>query len=104
MAERLNMPKLGSTMEEALITGWYKKEGENIQQGEFLLEVLTKKASFKIQSPVTGLMFKILATVGTPVAVGLPLAVLAEEGDEPATLKRVVDEAMEALQIQRKAL
>ncbi len=104
MAEKLNMPKLGATMEEALIAEWYKKEGENIQQGDYLLEVLTKKAIFKVQSPVTGVMYKILAAEGSTVAVGLPLAVIAEEGDEPAALKRVAEEAMAVLQAQGKAL
>lgn len=101
MSEILRMPQLGVTMKEALVVEWYKKEGDNIQQDEFLLEVLTKKASFKIQSPVTGTLFKILTKAGTPVAVGLPLAVLAAKGDdEPPALEKALKEAMEALQSQ----
>jgi len=97
VAQRLCMPKLGATMEQALIVEWYRKEGENTLEGEFLVEVLTKKASFKIQSPVTGVVYTILADAGSIVKVGLPLAVLAEEGDEAAALQRAALEAEKAL-------
>ena len=93
MAHSLCMPKLGATMEQGLIVEWYRHEGESIHEGDFLVEVLTRKASFKVQSPLTGTVYKILAAAGSIVKVGLPLAVLAGAGDEEAVLHRVAGEA-----------
>lgn len=97
MAQTVLMPKLGATMREALVTRWYKQEGEGVEKGEFLVEVLTKKAVFKVESPVTGAVFKILASAGTPVASGKPLAVLAEAGDDTGVLRKMVAEAAASL-------
>lgn len=91
------MPKLGATMREALVTRWLKQEGEEVEKGEFLVEVLTKKAVFKVESPVSGRIYKILASPGTPVAVNKPLAVLAEEGDAAGVLQKMAEEAAASL-------
>ena len=97
MAQTVLMPKLGATMREALVTRWLKQEGEEVEKGEFLVEVLTKKAVFKVESPVNGRIYKILASPGTPVAVNKPLAVLAEEGDAAGVLQKMAEEAAATL-------
>lgn len=60
MITKLIMPKLGETMEEGAITKWMKKEGEKIEKGEPIFEVTTDKATFEVESPVSGLVRKIL--------------------------------------------
>lgn len=82
-------------MKEGWITRWYVKEGEPIQEGEFLLEVLTKKAIFKVESPLTGTLYKVLTTAGNAVPVHSPVAILAEAGDELAVLEKMAGEALE---------
>jgi len=52
MAEEVLMPKLGMTMEKGTILRWLKKEGEQVQAGEPLLEVMTDKINIEVESEI----------------------------------------------------
>jgi pyruvate dehydrogenase E2 component (dihydrolipoamide acetyltransferase) len=41
MATRVILPMLGQTMEEGTITKWLKQEGDKVEKGEAILEVMT---------------------------------------------------------------
>ena len=98
MAATIIMPKLGATIRTAFIIEWYKQEGESILQGEPLLEVLTKKSVFKVEAPVTGTVYKLLVPAKVALRIDIPIAILAEEGDEATVLEAMVTEAQVALQ------
>lgn len=77
------MPKLGETMEEGTITKWLKREGERVEKGEPVAEVMTDKATFEIESPAGGFLRKILEPAGdTPVPVTRVIGYLADRVDE----------------------
>ena len=44
------MPKLGLTRETGVIEKWHKKEGNKIDAGEVLFEVMTDKVSFEVKT------------------------------------------------------
>ncbi len=97
MPEIIEMPKLGMTMEEGLITEWHKKEGEKVEEGETLLEIMTDKTNMEIESPVSGILYKILAKEGEEKKVGEPIAIIKlpgekEEDIEISTQKEVISE------------
>lgn len=97
MAATIIMPSVGATIRTAFIIRWYKKEGENIAQGEPLLEVLTKKAVFKVEAPVTGTVYKFLVPEKTALRIEIPIAIIAEAGDDEALLKKLVVDAEDAI-------
>jgi len=39
MAELINMPRLSDTMEEGTVAKWYKKVGDMVKEGTFLLRL-----------------------------------------------------------------
>lgn len=86
MAAEVVMPKFGLTMVEGTIQQWFKKEGEAIKQGEALFEVETEKVLYEVESSVTGTLAKLLYPLESVVAVGLPIAVIAEAGEDVATV------------------
>ncbi len=86
MAAEVVMPKFGLTMVEGTIQQWFKKEGEAIKQGEALFEVETEKVLYEVESTVTGTVAKLLYPLEAVVAVGLPIAVIAEAGEDVATV------------------
>ena len=43
MAVEVIMPKAGIDMTEGQIVKWNKKEGEKVEEGEILLEIMTDK-------------------------------------------------------------
>ncbi len=86
MAQLFNMPQLGSTMEEGTILKWHKNEGDTVRTGEVLLEIETDKASMEVESPVDGVVRKILALADAVVPIRQPIAILAGAEEPIETL------------------
>ena len=61
------MPKLGLTMESGKIEKWHKKEGDKVETGDMLFEVMTDKVSLEVESYNSGILRKILKTEGDEV-------------------------------------
>jgi pyruvate dehydrogenase E2 component (dihydrolipoamide acetyltransferase) len=78
------MPKFGLTMTEGTIQKWFKAEGDAIQTGESLFEVETEKVLYEVESPAAGTVAKLLYALEAVVPVGLPVAVIAEPGENVA--------------------
>ena len=75
------MPKLGLTMTEGSIEKWLKQEGDRVEKGEPLVEIITEKLNFQYEAPASGILRKILHHEGETVPVSTPIAILAEEGE-----------------------
>lgn len=86
MAVEVVMPKFGLTMTEGTIQQWFKTEGDTIAAGEALFEVETEKVLYEIEAPADGTVAKLLYAVEAVVGVGLPVAVLAEAGEDVAEI------------------
>ncbi len=82
MATKMLMPLLGQTMEEGTIIRWFKNEGDRIEEGEPLLEVLTDKANMEVEAPASGVLRKIIAKPDDIVPVKAPIAIIGT-ADEP---------------------
>ncbi|PNH08810.1 Dihydrolipoyllysine-residue acetyltransferase [Tetrabaena socialis] len=83
----LNMPSLSPTMTQGNIIKWRKQPGEQVAPGHILADVETDKASIEWEAQEEGFMAKHLVPEGTrDIAVGAPVAVLAEESDGLAAL------------------
>lgn len=66
----VKMPKMGLTMENGTIIKWRKKEGERIEKGEILLEIMTDKVALEVESYYSGNLIKILKREDEEVPVG----------------------------------
>jgi len=76
------MPKLGETMEEGEIIQWLKKEGDEIKEGEPLLEVATDKANMEVEALTSGFLRKIIAAEGEVAPVTQTIAFIADSMEE----------------------
>ncbi len=76
----IKMPKMGESIEEATITKWFVKEGDQVQEDDVLLEIATDKVDSEIPSPVAGKVAKILFKVNDLVPVGKVVALIDTEG------------------------
>ena len=89
------MPQMGVSVSEGTITRWLKKEGEQIEADEPLLEISTDKVDTEVPSPASGVLTQILVQEGATVDVGTKLgqiggsaggsAPAAPEPEAPAT-------------------
>ncbi len=84
MATELTLPALGQTMEEGTITRWFKAEGDTVQAGEALYEVMTDKVNMEVEASASGILHKILAPADETVPVGGPVAVFLAPGEDAA--------------------
>ena len=83
----VTMPKWGLTMEEGVVSKWFKKPGDAVQKGEPLFEVETEKITNTVEAPASGILYQIVVEAGSKVPVGTVLAVLAEPGETPAPVE-----------------
>lgn len=81
MSKEFVMPKLGMTMEEGTIIRWIKKEGDKVEKGEPIVEVMTDKVNIEVESPYDGTILKILAKEGDVIPILQPIAIIGEEGE-----------------------
>jgi 2-oxoglutarate dehydrogenase E2 component (dihydrolipoamide succinyltransferase) len=71
------MPKLGESITEATIVRWLKKENDNVEEDDVLLEIATDKVDSEIPSPVAGKITKINFKEGDVVPVDTIIAVIS---------------------------
>ena len=91
----ITMPRLSDSMTEGTILTWLKPDGDEVAEGEELVEIETDKATMTYESPAAGVL-TIVAATGETLAVG---AVMARTGagtpqvaDEPVADEPVADE------------
>jgi 2-oxoglutarate dehydrogenase E2 component (dihydrolipoamide succinyltransferase) len=82
---KIQMPKLGESVQEATITKWFVKEGDRIEEDEPLFEVATDKVDSEIPSPVDGIIKKIVHPLNALVPVGEIVVIITvdDDNDEP---------------------
>lgn len=99
MLTEVIMPKAGSEMEEGEIVKWFKNEGDDVKQGEPLLEIVTDKVNMEIEAEESGKLLKILYKAGEVVPVVTTIAYIGEEGDEiPSDNSSVAKEVVKTVE------
>jgi pyruvate dehydrogenase E2 component (dihydrolipoamide acetyltransferase) len=86
MATVVSIPKLGTEMTEGTVLAWLKKEGDPVEKGEPLFELMTDKASVDVESPQDGVVARILIEVDRPYPVGTAAAIVAAVGEDVTDL------------------
>ena len=87
MSKTIQMPALSPTMEEGTLAKWLVKEGDTVSSGDLLAEIETDKATMEFEAVDEGVIAKILVSEGSEgVKVGTVIAIIAEEGEDVATV------------------
>src|SRR5256885_7071012 len=92
---QVTLPEMGESVTEGTIAKWLKQPGDQVREGEGLVEVTTDKVDAEVPAPASGMLIKILAEAGKAVAVGAALAEIAvgAEGDGAAKKAPTVSSA-----------
>jgi pyruvate dehydrogenase E2 component (dihydrolipoamide acetyltransferase) len=84
----IKMPALSPTMEEGTLAKWLVKVGDRVSSGDIMAEIETDKATMEFEAVDEGVIADISVAEGTEsVKVGTVIAMLAEEGEDPASVK-----------------
>ncbi len=70
------MPRMGETVDEGTVHEWFKQVGDQVTEGEPLLEIGTDKVDTEVPAPVTGTLAEIRVKAGETVPVATVLAVI----------------------------
>jgi pyruvate/2-oxoglutarate dehydrogenase complex dihydrolipoamide acyltransferase (E2) component len=74
----VNFPKAGMGIDEGTVTRWLKAIGNQVRQGEPLVEIETAKAMQEIAAPASGTLVQILVPEGETATVNTLLGVIEE--------------------------
>jgi pyruvate dehydrogenase E2 component (dihydrolipoamide acetyltransferase) len=78
---KMVMPKMGMTMEEGTIVEWKKKDGDYVEKGEIILEIMTNKINIDVEAPDSGYL-QILKHTDESVPVDEPIAIIEKSPEE----------------------
>ena len=70
------LPELAEGVDKAVVTYWHFNTGDDINEGDDLVEMATDKASFNVPSPVSGVVKEVFFEEGDEVKVGQALAAI----------------------------
>jgi pyruvate dehydrogenase E2 component (dihydrolipoamide acetyltransferase) len=82
MAVEVIMPKIDEDMKEGKIVDWVKHEGEMIKRGDTLFVIETEKVIWEVQAEGSGVLSKLMASVGAIVPVGRVVAYILKPGEK----------------------
>jgi len=82
MLTEVIMPRINPGMEEGTVVEWKKSEGDVVEKGEVLLEILTDKTNVEVEAPVTGRLQKIMVSANETVPVSTVLAIIDDIDDD----------------------
>ncbi|MFQ5341511.1 MAG: dihydrolipoamide acetyltransferase family protein [Anaerolineae bacterium] len=88
MAVEVFMPKMTDHMEAGEIVRWLVKEGDQVEQGQVIMEVMTDKVVAELEAPASGILKGIRAGTDEDaiVPVGETFAFIAEPDEEVPVL------------------
>ncbi|WP_042760280.1 dihydrolipoyl dehydrogenase [Streptococcus sobrinus] len=81
MAVEIIMPKLGVDMSEGEIIEWKKQEGESVQEGDILLEIMSDKTNMELEAESSGILLKIVHPAGDTVPVTEIIGYIGAQGE-----------------------
>lgn len=93
MATTIVMPQLSSTMEKGTIVQWLKQVGDEVSEGEAILEITTDKVDIEVESPAAGVLLKLLVDIEDEVPVKEPIAIIGEAGEDIGDVSEIGEAA-----------
>ena len=95
MAIKIIMPKLGMAMTEGIVAKWNKRDGEWVNKDEEIAVVMSKKITYKLRAPESGVL-RIIVREKETRPINAILAFITATGDPIPAVEDVVPEAAAA--------
>jgi pyruvate dehydrogenase E2 component (dihydrolipoamide acetyltransferase) len=83
MGELIIIEKWAENLEEVTVNRWLKQEGDRVEAGDSLCEIITDKATFEYEVETPGILHAIYAPAKSTVPVGYVIAFIGEQCEEP---------------------
>lgn len=87
----LTIPKWGLTMEEGTISTWLLEEGDEVEVETEVLEIATDKINQAVESPVEGILRRIIGEEGEEYPVKALIGIIAAEDVSDEEIDAFID-------------
>src|SRR4051794_11801034 len=81
----VQMPQMGESVTEGTVLEWHVSEGQEVSEGDTVVEVSTDKVDAEVPAPTAGIVTKLLVDVDDTVEVGQALAQIDPNGAASAS-------------------
>lgn len=81
MAKEIFMPKLSSTMEVGTLLQWFKEEGDSVEIGEPIFEIMTDKINIEVEAYDDGILLKKYYEVDDEIPVNQIIGYIGEKNE-----------------------
>ena len=78
MSEKILVPVLGESLNEATVSKWLKNKGDSVNADEAIVELETDKVNLEVPAAVSGVLSEINSNEGDTVKVGAVLGIISE--------------------------
>ena len=78
MSEKILVPVLGESLNEATVSKWLKNKGDSVNADEAIVELETDKVNLEVPAAVSGVLSEINSNEGDTVQVGTVLGFISE--------------------------
>lgn len=68
--KEITVPELGEGVDSATVACWHAAIGKTVRQGDDILELVTDKATFNVEAPVSGVLKQIVVKEGEETPIG----------------------------------
>ena len=86
MSEKIIVPVLGESINEATVVKWLKSTGDPVETDEPIVELETEKVNLEVPAPLNGILSEINAKDGQVVEVGSVLGLITSS--KPNLIKK----------------
>ncbi len=100
MGQLIIIEKWAENLDEATISRWLKQEGDRVEPGDSLCEIITDKATFEYEIEEPGIVLAIYAPPKSTVPVGYVIAFTGEPSEQPP---QGIEEQNSALMAEHRA-
>jgi len=80
MATEIKLPELGENLEGGEVLDIKTAEGQNVTEGQTLIEVDAEKSTIEVPAPVAGRIAKYLIKKGDKITVGQTICIIEASG------------------------
>ena len=101
MSEKILVPVLGESLNEATVSKWLKSKGDIVNADEAVVELETDKVNLEVPASVSGVLSEINSNEGDTVQVGTVLGVISDSTNKIEKIKPKNIEAEEEEKISR---
>ncbi|GAC1559979.1 MAG: 2-oxoglutarate dehydrogenase complex dihydrolipoyllysine-residue succinyltransferase [Mucilaginibacter sp.] len=92
MSLMIKVPPVGESITEVTLSGWKKKDGDQVQMDEVIAELESDKATFELTAEKAGTL-KTVAKEGDTLAIGAVVGTIEESGASQAPAKEAAPAA-----------